>query len=145
MAHDVTMEEALERFGADLSAWPDPELAGAARRLALSDRAFRARLEDAAALEAGLMSLRDELDADLAASGAIARVEAAALAALPHPRGNGRRWAMVAAAVLVAAALGALADLTLLAPVGDPSFEVVVLDPLFLDPPATLSHRTLSP
>lgn len=141
MAQHLDILEALDRHGADLSAWPDPALAGEARRRALSDRGFRARLDEAAALEAGLAALRGELDAELSGSGVGARVEAAVLAALPRRResGAGRRWALVAAAVLVAAALGALADVTLLAPIGSQSYEVVVLDPLFLDPAGTLS------
>jgi len=139
MARDLDMQDALDRFGADLSSWPDAARAGEARRLALADRGFRARLDGAAALAAGLAGLRDEIDADLARSGAAARVEAAVLAAVPRQAGAGRRWAMVAAAVVVAGALGALADLTILAPIGSRSFEVVVLDPLFLDPAGTLS------
>ena len=136
MAHDE-IEDALDRYGSDLAAWPDATLAADARRWAMADRRFRARLDGARALDAGLLALRDEIDGELAATSD--RVAAAVLAAVPRQRVSGRRWAMVAAAVLVAAALGALADLTILAPVGSQSFEVVVLDPLFLDPAGTLS------
>ena len=139
MAQHLTLQEALDRYGADLSAWPDPALAGEARRRVLADRAFRGSFEAAAALDAGLAALRDEIDAGVAATGAVSRVEAAVLAAIPRQRDGGRRWALVAAAVVVAAALGALADLTILAPIGSQSYEVVVLDPLFLDPAGTLS------
>ena len=38
MAQDREIWEALDRLGADLSVWPDPALAAAARRLALADR-----------------------------------------------------------------------------------------------------------
>ena len=60
------------------------------------------------------------------------------LAALPRRRSiNARRWALVAAAVVVAAALGALADVTILAPAGSESMEVVILDPLVFGPAMT--------
>lgn len=52
---------------------------------------------------------------------------------------NGRRWAMVAAAAIAAAALGAIVDVTILAPFGSQSFEVVVLDPLFFDAAGVMS------
>lgn len=139
MAQDRDIRNALDRLGADLSAWPDPALAGAARRLALADQAFRAQLDTARAIDAGLVRVRDALDAEIAASGAVARVEAATLTAvLPRPA-DGRRWATVAAAAVAAAVLGAVVDVTLLAPFGGPSFEVVILDPLILlDPAGTM-------
>jgi hypothetical protein len=76
------------------------------------------------------------MDAEVAASGASARVERNVLAAIPR-RYNARRWAMVAAAVIVAAALGAIADVTILAPSGSEPIEVVILDPLLLGPAGT--------
>jgi len=139
MAHDREIREALDRLGANLSAWPDPALAAATRRLALADRAFRARLDTAVAIDAGLARVRDALDAEISATGAAARVEAAVLAAVLPRAAGGRRWAMVAAAVVVAAVLGALVDVTILAPIGGQSFEVVVLDPLVFDPTGVMS------
>lgn len=138
MAHDRDLREALDRLGTDLSAWPDPGLAGAARRMALSDRAFRARLDTAMAIDAGLARVRDALDAEIAATGAVARVEAGALAAASPRVANGRRWAMVGAAAIAAAVLGAIVDVTLLAPLGSQSFDVVVLDPLVFGPTGTM-------
>jgi hypothetical protein len=138
MAQDRDIREALDRLGADLSAWPDSSLAGDARRLALADRGFRAHLDTARAIDAGLVRVRDALDAEIAASGAVARVEAATLAAVPPRPVNGRRWATVAAAAVAAAVLGAVVDVTLLAPFGGPSFEVVILDPLIFDPAGTM-------
>ena len=137
MAHDhPELTEAIDRYGSDLAAWPDQALANAARRAALADRAFRARLDAAASLDAGLASLRETMDAGIAASGAVARVHAGVVAALP-PRRNARRWAMVAAAVVVAAALGALTDVAILAPAGSEPIEVVTLDPLVFGPATT--------
>lgn len=128
--------EALDRHGSDLAAWPDQALANEARRAALADRGFRYRLDEAAALSAGLGSLRVAMDAEIATSGAAQRVEAGVLAALPRRR-NGRRWALVAAAVVAAAALGAIVDVTILAPAGSEPIEVVVLDPLVFGPALT--------
>lgn len=138
MAHDRELWEALDRLGADLSAWPDPASAGAARRMALSDRAFRARLDTAMAIDAGLARVRDALDAEIAATGAVARVEAEALAAASPRVASGRRWALVGAAAIAAAVLGAIVDVTLLAPLGSQSFDVVVLDPLVFGPTGTM-------
>jgi len=131
-----SLAEALDRYGSDLAAWPDRALAGEGRRAALADREFRVRLDAASSLEAGLASIRDAMDAEIAASGTVGRVEQAVLAAIPR-RYNARRWAMVAAAVVVAAALGALADVTILAPAGNEPIEVVILDPLLLGPAVT--------
>ena len=131
MAHDRdTMLKALDRHGADLAAWPDAGLAGAARRMALADRAFRARLDNAVVLDRALAALRDQLDVEVARSGAVDRVKSAAMAGVPERRGRFRRWRLVAAAVVMAAALGALADVTILTPRDSESFEVVVLAPL---------------
>jgi len=137
MADDLReLVDAIDRHGADLAAWPDVPLANAARRAALADRTFRARLDAAASFEAALALLRDDVDAGIAASGATTRVRAAVLAALPR-RNSRHRWALVAAAVVVAAALGALADVTILAPAGSEPFEVVTLDPLVFGPAVT--------
>jgi hypothetical protein len=134
--HHPELIEAIDRHGSDLAAWPDQVLANEARRAALADRDFRARLDGAAALAAGLASLGAAMDADIAASGAASRVEAGVLAALPRRR-NGRRWALVAAAVVAAAALGAIVDVTILAPAGSEPIEVVILDPLVFGPALT--------
>lgn len=137
MAHDHhELAEAIDRHGSDLAAWNDQALANEVRRAALADRDFRARLDSAAALDAAFASLRDGMDAEIAASGAAGRVQAAVLGALPR-RPNARRWGLVAASVVVAAALGALADVTILAPVGGEPFEVVTLDPLVFGPATT--------
>lgn len=137
MARDhINVAEALDRYGADLAAWPDADLAGTARRAALADRSFRARLERQSDLEAGLARLRDATDTGIAASGAAARVQRAVLAAVPR-RPDARRWVLIAASLVVAAALGAVADLTIFAPAGDSLLEVVILDPLVFGPTGT--------
>jgi hypothetical protein len=137
MAHDHRdLLEAIDRYGSDLATWSDQALANEVRGAALADRGFRARLDSAAALDAGLVALRGALDAEIAASRAADRVQAAVLAALPR-RIDARRWGLVAAAVVVAAALGALADVTILAPAGSEPIEMVILDPLVFGPATT--------
>jgi hypothetical protein len=125
--------EAIDRHGADLAAWTDRTLANEVRHAVLADRGLRARLEDAAVLDAGLGMLRDAMDREIAASGAAARVGSAALAAVSR-RGLTRRWAAVAAALVVAAGLGSLADVSIVAPADTERYEVVVLDPLVFGP-----------
>jgi hypothetical protein len=137
MAHDHReLLEAIDRYGSELAAWSDQSLANEVRRAVLADRTFRARLDSAIALDAGLVALRGAIDAEIVASRAAARVQAAVLAAVT-PRRNTRRWALMAAAVVVAAALGALADVTILAPAGSEPMEVVILDPLVFGPAMT--------
>jgi hypothetical protein len=137
MAHDHReLLEAIDRYGSDLAAWSDQALANEVRRAALADRTFRARLDSAAALDVGLVALRGAIDAEIVASRAAERVQAVVLAGLPR-RINARRWRLVAASVVVAAALGALADVTILAPAGSEPMEVVILDPLVFGPATT--------
>jgi hypothetical protein len=137
MAHDHReLVEAIDRYGSDLAAWSDQSLANEVRRAALADRGFRVRLDSLAALDAGLVALRGAFDAEIVASRAAERVQAAIVASLPR-RIDARRWSMVAAAVVVAAALGALADVTVLAPAGSEPIEVVILDPLVFGPATT--------
>ena len=95
MARDILeLADAVDRYGADLAAWPDPALAAEARRAALADRAFRARLDREADLEAGLAQLRDALDAGdcrLRRRGA-GRGSGACGAAAPRPMPGAGRW-----------------------------------------------------
>jgi hypothetical protein len=137
MAHNHReLAEAIDRYGSDLAAWGDQVLANEVRRAALADRGFRARLDSAAALDVGLVALRGAIDAEIVASRAAERVQAVVVASLPR-RINARRWRLVAASVVVAAALGALADVTILAPAGNEAFEIVTLDPLVFGPATT--------
>ena len=137
MAHDHReLLEAIDRYGSDLAAWSDQGFANEVRRAALADRGFRARLDSAVALDVGLVALRGAMDAEIVASRAADRVQAVIVASLPR-RINALRWRLVAASVVVAAALGALADVTILAPAGSEPMEVVILDPLVFGPATT--------
>ena len=137
MAHDHReLLEGIDRYGSDLAAWSDQSLANEVRRAALANRGFRARLDSAAALDMGLVALRGAIDAEIVASRAAERVQAVVLTVLPR-RVNAWRWRLVAASVVVAAALGALADLTSLAPAGGEPMEGVILDPLVFGPATT--------
>ncbi len=96
----------------------------------LADRDLRARFDGAAALEHVLAAVRDVVDGEISASGAVARVKAAILARRRADRRTaGRRWMAVAAGLVVAAGIGSFIDFTVLGP-ADHGSEVVVVDPL---------------
>ncbi len=87
------------------------------------------------ALGRGLASAGKALDRDIAASGALSRVAMAVrlrVAARPVRRAA---WLAIAATLLLAACLGSIVDLAILAPQeGVPQDLVVVLDPLVFGP-----------
>jgi hypothetical protein len=123
---------AVDRHGVNLGAWSDEALAKETRAALLADRRLRAYFEDAVALEDGLLAARAALDAEIEASGAAERVSAMVLARRP-PRRRARqsmRWIAAAAAIVIAAGLGSVVDITLVAPSEQTSQEVVLLDPL---------------
>ena len=124
---------AIDRHGAALAAWPDQAAANRVRTAALADRSVRAYLDDAAAMAAGLALARDQVDAAVEASGAVERLRAATLAHLTR-RPRPSRWIAAAAVILVAAGLGSVADLRLVAPVDDASSDTLVIDPLVFGP-----------
>jgi hypothetical protein len=133
MTRDSELQAAIDRFGADLASWPDQALANEVRAAVLADRGLRAGLDEAAALAADLALARDAIDADIAASGAASRISAAVLGAVSR-RGSARRWVAVAAALVVAAGLGSLVDLSFVAPADEGRVDVVILDPLVFGP-----------
>jgi hypothetical protein len=85
-------------------------------------------------LDRALAAAAAETDRDIAASGAATRVSAGVLARIARPV---RRipWFAIAAALVLAAGLGSIADLTLVAPAADdPGQNVVLLDPMVFGP-----------
>jgi hypothetical protein len=134
MNRETAIREAIDRYGPDFNVWPDRGLAGEARQAILADRALRAWYDDAAILVRGLQAARAAADAEIAASGAIARIESGLARRLPR-RSASRRWIAVAAALVVAAGLGSAYDLAIggIASGGQP-LNVVVLDPLVFGP-----------
>jgi hypothetical protein len=125
--------DAIDRHGSDLSRWTDGGLASEVRAGMLADRQLRRYLEGAAALDDGLARVRDALDREVAASGALARISAAVMTSLPSRRSR-TRWVAVAAGLVIAAGLGSAFDFGFLAPADQAPVEVVVLDPLVFGP-----------
>lgn len=127
------LTDAIDRYGSALQRWPDPALANEVRAGVLADRGLRHYFDSAAALDRGLGKVREALDAEIAASGAVARIGAAIQATLPD-RHSRSRWIAVAAALVIAAGLGSVFDLRFLAPLDERGVDVVVLDPLVFGP-----------
>jgi hypothetical protein len=120
-------ERRLATYGSDLSRWP--EGAHEAREALLAQPAFRHAWEEERRLDRTLAAHRDQLDAEIARSGAMARLgklsgwrsSAGFLAGIP--------WRRVAAGVLLAGMLGGALDLMLPQPAPDP-IEMALVDPL---------------
>jgi hypothetical protein len=126
---------AVDRYGADLSRWPDRELASRARAAAHADRAFRGRLDRQAALERRLDAARAAEDAAIEASGAAGRVAAAVAASVGEVQPRRRRRLMAAAAaILIAAGIGGVVDSQIALNSSGGSFDVVSIDPLVFGP-----------
>lgn len=79
-------------------------------------------------LSAGLSLVRAEIDAEIARSGAPARVAAAVLAEAGMAQRHHLRWVAIAATLVVAAGLGGLFEVNRQPAASD--LNVVVLDPL---------------
>jgi hypothetical protein len=127
------LEEHLDRHGADLALWPDPQAASEARRLILAMPAARRVYEAARALEADLAALRQGLDARIAASGAAARVEAAVLAGLPALLPSPRRMRRLAAAMALVWLAGVGLGLAAPAPPAADEIDQLLVEPLLQD------------
>ncbi len=86
--------------------------------------------DDIHALDAGLARAAGALDREIAASGAVDRVASRVMAQVAPPKARRAIWFAIAAALIIAAGLGSLADLALLGPRTATDQEVVVMDPL---------------
>jgi hypothetical protein len=121
------LDRRLAAYGSNLSRWPDGS--SEAREALLSQPEFRRAWERERDLDRKLADDRDQLDAEIARSGALARL--GRLAA--HRASAGLladiSWRRVAAAVLVAGMLGGVLDLMLPSPPADP-IEMALVDPL---------------
>src|SRR5690606_11756565 len=120
--------DAVDRYGPDIAAWPDGELAAEARRRLLTDADFRDQLGQASALGSLLGGLSAEDHETIRITQAARRVTDAVAAKMPPVRPWWKlRWA--AAAIGVAGALGSLAEIVLLGPASVASLEILVLEP----------------
>lgn len=124
---------AIDRFGGDLDRWADRGLAQEVRSAALADRVVRAELDRSRRLDTMLAAAAAAMDAEIARSGAAARVSGSVMAAVGLTRSRRKRWMAVAAALVVAAGLGSLMDLSVVRRVDD-GVDVVILDPLVFGP-----------
>lgn len=121
------LDQRLATYGSDLSRWPDAGLE--AREVLLARPDFRRAWESERELDRALATDRGRLDAEVARSGALARLgrlsarraSASVLAGVP--------WRRVAAGVIVAGVLGGAIDLLRPAPPADP-IEMALIDPL---------------
>jgi hypothetical protein len=134
MNRAVLIRDAIDRHGPHFDTWRDRPLAREARQAILADRALRAWYDDAVALGDGLAAARAAADAEVAVSGAIARIETAVTRNLRRRRTGRIRWIEIAAALVVAAGLGSAYDLATSGDSLDLPVNVVVLDPLVFGP-----------
>jgi hypothetical protein len=125
---------AIDRYGADIAAWPDRALAFAAREAAVADPEVRRRLELARGLSTGLELARAAVDDEIDRSGAAARVAGRLLASLPGGRLGRTAWIAIAATLVLAACLGAMVEISRSNTASERALDVVVLDPLVFGP-----------
>jgi hypothetical protein len=126
--------DGLDRYGGELSRWPDRGLAKEAAAAALADRDLRAALDGARTMDRGVAAARGALDEEIVASGAVTRVLAATQAAVaPRPLGSWR-WVAAVAVIVCAAGLGSIADFRIAPLDGGAEVDVVLLDPLVFGP-----------
>jgi hypothetical protein len=88
-------------------------------------------------LDRGLAGAAEALDRDIAASGALGRVTERVMARVARRPARRAIWFAIAAALIVAAGLGSLADLVFVGARIGSGQEVVVMDPLGFGPAAT--------
>jgi hypothetical protein len=125
--HDMLLA-ALDKYGADVSRWPEA-MQVSAREALLSDVAFRRAWEVERDLDRVLLADRDAIDADVKRAGAAALIRSRLLARIaPDPLAS-LPWRSIAAAVLLAGMLGSALDLALPEPAAETA-DVAMLDPL---------------
>lgn len=133
-ARPIGLHEAVDRWGADFSDWPDIGLVRRAREALLSDRLFRAHRDAALAGEQRLRAASAALDKRIEDRGSIKRIAANVLAQVePRPIHWHRRIAAVAAVMVVSCLLGSVVELVSSTGDGAP-VQVVQLDPLMFGP-----------
>lgn len=128
MTSNADRAEILATIGADFSRWPEDQVRPA-RAALLADPVFRRAWEAERELDAGLIAHGESLDRSIEASGAAARVGAQVLKRLPAVAYAALPWRKVAAAMIVAGALGGAMDLVL-PDQGSDSSDLVTVDPL---------------
>ncbi|MCX5497570.1 hypothetical protein OSH11_22925 [Kaistia dalseonensis] len=134
-ARPISLEEAIDCWGPDLSNWPDIALVRRAREALLANRSFRAHRDLAVADAQRLKATAAALDQRIADRGSLGRIEAGVLRlAQPKPVHWYRRIAAVAAVMVVAAMLGSAVEFASAPGTNAPSVQIVQLDPLMFGP-----------
>lgn len=125
--------ELVDRYGADLTAWPTAEAAWARREL-LANPATRVVQDEALQLEGALWDYGQQLDRH-AGSASIERVTAGVLARLPARRVSEMSWWLprIAAGFVLAMVAGGVFDMYVTNPGGD-GVELATLDTLIYGP-----------
>jgi hypothetical protein len=131
----VGLHEAVDRWGTDLSTWPDLALIRRAREALLSDRLFRAHRDAALVTERRLKASSEALDKRIRDGGSLARIAGKLMVeAKPKPIHWARRIAAVAAVLVVAGALGSVVEVATTDSGSNGVIQVVQLDPLVFGP-----------
>ena len=118
----------LAMYGSDFPRWP--EGAGEAREALLREPGFRRAWEEERALDGLIAADRAEIDAEIARSGALARLGRLSEHYAPAAVVAGIPWRRVAAGVLIAGVLGGALDyLVLPRPASEP-IDLALVDPL---------------
>lgn len=133
----IGLRDAVDRWGHDLSKWPDPALAGHGREALLADRSFRAYRDGAGAMHLRLQAASAALDERIADGGSMERLAAAVMAkAAPRVKSRlgPRRLAGMAAIVLFAGILGSASELLAVQKDEVRLTEIVQLDPIVFGP-----------
>ena len=118
----------LATDGSDFPRWP--EGAGEAREALLREPGFRRAWEEERALDGLMAADRAEIDADIARSGALARLGRLSERYSPAGFVAGVPWRRVAAGVLIAGMLGGALDYLVLPRPAPEAIDLALVDPL---------------
>jgi hypothetical protein len=118
----------LATHGSDFSRWPGD--ASEAREALLREPKFRRAWEEERDLDRRLAAGRDEIDAEIARSGALARLGRLSERHAPAGFLAGIPWGRVAAGVLIAGMLGGALDYLVLPQSAAEPIDLALVDPL---------------
>ena len=123
-----TLLNDLSTWGSDFSRWPQDRVSGA-RETILQDRDIRRAWEAERNLDRAIARHKEQSARDLEASGALERVRRRALARVPVQVSR-LGWHRIAAAMLLAGALGGVMDVYFARPLTGTA-DLVMLDPVY--------------
>lgn len=131
---DSRFAELMDRYGPDLSSWPDAQEAGRVRRELLANPAARTARDEAVKLDRALQDYGRSLD--LWGPGSTQRVSAAVLARLPARGVNEVSWWLprIAAGFFLAIVAGGVFDTYVTNTGGEDVVAIASLDTLVYGP-----------